>query len=84
VQNNGVECLKMGEQMFVMKNEVVSWPSAVGDDLVQSGRRCFIISELSCEFPQIKRNLLYIIITDYAITNSEQDGFRKCLWVRTK
>jgi hypothetical protein len=29
------------------------WPSVVSDDLVQSERWCFTISELSCEFPQI-------------------------------
>jgi hypothetical protein len=42
-----------------MKGEVVSWPSVLSDDLVQSvdqkicERRCFTISELSCAFPQI-------------------------------
>jgi hypothetical protein len=25
----------MGEQMFMMKNDVVGWPAAVSDDLVQ-------------------------------------------------
>jgi hypothetical protein len=35
----------------------------VSDDLFQSERRRFTISELSCEFPQISRNLLYEIIT---------------------
>jgi hypothetical protein len=44
-------------------------PSVVSDDLVQSvdqkisERRRFTISELSCEFPQISRALLYEIIT---------------------
>jgi hypothetical protein len=44
-------------------------PSVVGDDLVRSvdqkicGNRCFTISELSCEFPQISRAVLYEIIT---------------------
>jgi hypothetical protein len=42
----------------------------VSDDLVQSvdqkvcERQCFIISELSCEFPYISRTILYEIITD--------------------
>jgi hypothetical protein len=55
--------------MFTMKSEVVGWPSVVSDDLVQSvdericeKRRC-IISELSCEFPQISRAVIYEIIT---------------------
>jgi hypothetical protein len=45
-------------------------PSAVSDDLVQSvdqkicERRCFIISELSCEFPHLSCTVLYEIITD--------------------
>jgi hypothetical protein len=59
----------MGEQMFTMKSEVVSWPSVVSDDLVQSvdqkiyERRCFTISELPCGFPQISRTPFYEIIT---------------------
>jgi hypothetical protein len=36
-------------------------PSAVSD-LVQGERRCFTISELSCEFPQILHTVLYEII----------------------
>jgi hypothetical protein len=44
-------------------------PSIVSDDLVQSfdrkncERRRFTTSELSCEFPQISRTVLYEIIT---------------------
>jgi hypothetical protein len=58
----------MGEQMFTIKSEVVGRPSVVSDDFVQSAdqiceRRLFTISELSCEFPQISRTLLYEIIT---------------------
>jgi hypothetical protein len=34
-------------------------PSAVSDDLVQSERRPFSISELSYEFPHISRTVLY-------------------------
>jgi hypothetical protein len=55
--------------MFTIKNKVVSWPSAVSDDLVQSvhqkicERWHFTISELSCEFPQISHTVLYEIIT---------------------
>jgi hypothetical protein len=55
----------MGEQKFTMKSEVVGRPVALSDDLVQSveqincERRLFAISELSCEFPQISRTLLY-------------------------
>jgi hypothetical protein len=57
----------MGEQMFTMKSEAVGRPSAVSDDLVQSvekvERRLFSISEVSCEFPQILRSVLFEIIT---------------------
>jgi hypothetical protein len=60
----------MGEQMFMMKSEVVGWSSVVSDDLVQSvyqkicAIRLFTISELSCdEFPPISHTLLYEIIT---------------------
>jgi hypothetical protein len=51
------------------KCEVVGRPSTVSDDLFQSvdqkicERRRFTISELSCEFPQISRSVLYKIIT---------------------
>jgi hypothetical protein len=51
-----------------MKSEVVSWPSVVSDDLVQSvdqkicERRPFTISELLREYPQISCTLLYEII----------------------
>jgi hypothetical protein len=44
-------------------------PSVVNDDLVQNGdqticeRQGFTFSELSCEFPQISRTLLYESIT---------------------
>jgi hypothetical protein len=44
-------------------------PSVVSDNLVQSvdqkscETRRFTISEISCEFPQISRTLLYEIIT---------------------
>jgi hypothetical protein len=34
--NYGVECSKVGEKMFLMKSEVVGWPSVVNDDLVQN------------------------------------------------
>jgi hypothetical protein len=59
----------MGEQMFTMKSKVVSWPSIVSDELVQSVDRkiyeiwCITISGLSCEFPQISYTVLYEIIT---------------------
>jgi hypothetical protein len=49
----------------MLKSEVVGQPSVVSDDLVQSDdqkiceRRCFTISELSREFPQISRTALY-------------------------
>jgi hypothetical protein len=55
--------------MFTMKSKVVSQPSAVSDDLVQSVDQkicetwCFTISEHSCEFPQMSRTVLYKIIT---------------------
>jgi hypothetical protein len=59
----------MGKLMFTMKSEVVSQPSIVSDDIVQSvdqkilERQLFIISELSCEFPPISRTFLYEITT---------------------
>jgi hypothetical protein len=55
--------------MFVIQSEVVGRPSVVSDDLVQSvdpkncERRRFTISEVSCEFTQILRTVLYEIIT---------------------
>jgi hypothetical protein len=38
-------------------------PSVVSDDLVQSEKQHFTISELSHEFPQISCTVLYKIIT---------------------
>jgi hypothetical protein len=58
----------MGEQMFTIESEVISRPSALNDDLVQSvdqkiyERRCFTILGLLYEFPSISRTLLYEII----------------------
>jgi hypothetical protein len=50
--------------MFTMKSEVVGRPSVISDDLVQSERRHFTISQFSCEFPKFHaRILLYEIIT---------------------
>jgi hypothetical protein len=49
--------------------EQIGRPSVVSDDFVQavdqkiSERRCFTISEFSCEFPQISHTVLYEIIT---------------------
>jgi hypothetical protein len=36
VKDNGIECSKMGEQMFTVKSEVVDRPSVASDDLVQN------------------------------------------------
>jgi hypothetical protein len=53
----------------VHNEEGSDWPSVLCDDLVQSvdqkicERQCFTIAELSCEFPQISRTVLYKIIT---------------------
>jgi hypothetical protein len=53
----------------MMKIEVVGQPSVLSDDLVQSvdqkicEKQHFTISEVSCEFPQISRTVLYEIIT---------------------
>jgi hypothetical protein len=58
----------MGKQMSTMKREVAGWSSVVSDDLVQTvdqnicERRHNTISELSCEFPQISRAILYKVI----------------------
>jgi hypothetical protein len=55
--------------VFGIKSEVFYWPSVVSDDLVQSVEqqicesRPFTISELSREFPQISRTVLYEIMT---------------------
>jgi hypothetical protein len=54
--------------MFTMMNEMVCHPSILCD-LVQivyqkmCEGRCFRISELSCEFPQISHTVFYEIIT---------------------
>jgi hypothetical protein len=58
--------------------------SVVSDDL-QNERRRFTISELSREFPQISRTVLYQIIR-YRLGYHKfwQDGFRKCSQVHTK
>jgi hypothetical protein len=68
----------MGERVFTMKNEVVGWPSVVSDDnLVRSiGQKLreglrFTFSEVSYEFPQISRTVLYEIIT-------VRLGYHKC------
>jgi hypothetical protein len=52
------------ERENVHDEEGSGWPSVVNDGLVQSERWHFTISELSCEFPQISRIVLYNIITD--------------------
>jgi hypothetical protein len=58
----------VGEQMFMMKSEVVGL-SSVRSDLAQSvdqricERQRFTISEPSCEFPQISCIVLHEIIT---------------------
>jgi hypothetical protein len=75
---------------YVYDEERSGWPSVMSDDLVQDidqkvcERRRFTIAELSCEFPQISRTVLYEITTGHAITSSAQDGFRKCSRVRTE
>jgi hypothetical protein len=51
------------EQMFTKNSEVVSLPSVVSNELVQSieqkfERQHFTISEMSCEFPQISHTIL--------------------------
>jgi hypothetical protein len=58
---------------------------AVSDDLVQSERWRFTISEISCEFHKF-RALLSTGLSQlgYAIKSFAQDGFRKCSRVRTK
>jgi hypothetical protein len=53
---------KDGEQMFTTKGEVVDLPSVLSDDLVQSERQRFTITELSCEFPHISHTVLCEII----------------------
>jgi hypothetical protein len=58
----------MGKQMFTMKSEVFGLLSVASDDLVQSvdqkicERQLFTTSKLSCEFSQISRTILYVII----------------------
>jgi hypothetical protein len=64
-------------QTNVHDEERSGQPSVVSDDLVQSvdqnicERQRFTISELSCEFPNISRPVLYEIITDRL-------GYHKC------
>jgi hypothetical protein len=57
------------EQMFTVESDVVSRPSVVNDDLVQSvdksiceGRR-FTVLEVLCEYPETSRTALCEIIT---------------------
>jgi hypothetical protein len=56
-------------QTDVHDKERTDRPSVVGDDLFQNVNQkvceswCFTISELSCEFSQISRTVLYEIIT---------------------
>jgi ethanolamine ammonia-lyase large subunit len=58
----------MGEKIFMMKSQVIGQPSVMSDGMVQSvdqklcETRCFTISALSREFPQISRTVLYEII----------------------
>jgi hypothetical protein len=67
-------------------------PSVVSEGLIRSvhkkicGRRSFTISQLSCEFPQILRTLLYEIITVRLGYRHKFCAiwFRKCSLVRTK
>jgi hypothetical protein len=68
VKDIGAEYSKVGERIFTMKSEVVGWPSVVSDDFVQSvDQRIYeaqrlTLSELSCEFPQISRTVLYEVM----------------------
>jgi hypothetical protein len=63
------KCSKMGGRTNVYDEGRSHRPSIVSDDLDQSvdqnicKRRCFKISKLPCEFPQISLTLLYEIIT---------------------
>jgi hypothetical protein len=82
LQDNGVDCSKMGEQMFTMKSNVAGQPSVLSDELDQSveqkicERWCFTISELSCEFLQFHALLsTRLSQLGYAITSFPQDGF---------
>jgi hypothetical protein len=81
----------MGGRKNVNDDEQSSQPSVVSDDLVQNvdhkicERRCFTISELSCEFPQISHTVLYEIITvSLGYHKFCEDVFQECSWVRTK
>jgi transposase len=63
-------------QTNIHNEEQSGRPSVVSDDLVQSEKRCFTISEPSCEFPQISLTLLYEIITFWLGYHTfAQDGF---------
>jgi hypothetical protein len=59
----------MGGRTNIHVEERSGRPSVVSDDLVQTvdqkicERRRFTISELSCEFPQISRTVLYKTVT---------------------
>jgi hypothetical protein len=50
------------ERVFKMKSELVGRPSAVSDDLVQSERWRFTLSEIPCEFRQISRAFLFRLL----------------------
>jgi hypothetical protein len=68
--------LKMGEQSFTMKSEVIGQPSVVSDDLVQSVDQKFVKDSASqfqnfhVSFHNLKK-----IITCWAIISFSQGGF---------
>jgi hypothetical protein len=66
---NSAECSNMGERTNVYDEERSGRPSVVSDDIVQivdqkwnCEKRFFTLTEVSCEFPQISRIILYDII----------------------
>jgi hypothetical protein len=76
----------VGEQIFMMKSEVVSRPSIVSDDLVHS------VEGGASEFQNFHVNFckfhtlfsIRLLQFGLAITSTAQDGFQKCSRVCTK
>jgi hypothetical protein len=88
----GQRCRTFKERQTNVPDEERSGrPPVVSDDIVQhvdkkiSEKRCFTISERSCEFPHISHNLLCDIVTVcLGYHKFVQDWFRKCTRVGTR
>jgi hypothetical protein len=75
----------MGGRTDVHDEEPSGRPSVVSENLVQSERRRFTISEFSLNFHKFRARFpASLSHLGAAVTSFAQDGFRKCSWMRTK